>query len=110
MARADSDTVEIKGMIMSLNANYTYVHERWEFPQGNAKQPPPPPTTMIPKMQLDPENIRVAFVTASPETGKIELSPTQTNANNGNIIMRRDDVKRLNLTVGDKITLRVTKE
>lgn len=100
MASANAASVEIKGIITALNANFNYRQqpERWEFPQQGQQ-----PTSRVirPKPELDTENVRLSFMVTSPEMGDVEIS----SSSHGSITMKRDDIKRLNLTVGDTITL-----
>lgn len=109
MTTAEPSLVEIEGLVVSLNANTTYRNQRWEFQQRTAN---PPPTTSLhqPTVHIDTENIRVTYSPVNSETGQAETDQSMVHYNGGNIMMKRDDVKRLNLTVGDKIVLRVTKE
>lgn len=108
MATSNATFVEIKGIITALNANFTYKprSEQWEFPpQG---QTPPPPRTSLhrPQMELDTENVRISFMTKSVTI----LDGNDINSASGSFPMKRDDIKRLNLTVGDTFALRVSKD
>ena len=105
MTTPNLSSLEIKGIITSLNANFNYKTqpEHWEFPQ----QGQPPRTSMArPKMELDTEYVRLSFMV----TSTTELAAEAINSSSGAIPMNREDIKRLNLTVGDTVTLRVSKE
>jgi hypothetical protein len=101
----NADSVEIKGTVTALNVNINYKQqpELWEFPQ---KDPAPKARSLRPKVELDTENVRVTFMIASPNVGEFDTSTLSHNT----ITIKRDDIKRLNLTVGDTLVLRVNKE
>jgi hypothetical protein len=86
----DNDSFEIKAKIMSLGSWNRPVMMYSPSNILTTGQPPPPP-----KMEIDPTYIALDFQLEGLDHSFCHL------------LVKREDVKRLNLTVGDSLSIRV---
>jgi hypothetical protein len=86
----DNNSFEIKAKILALGS---WLRPVLTSSDGYVMTPSPPEQT---KMETDPNYIALAF----------ELEGIDRSA--CHMFVKREDVKRLNLTVGDSISVRIT--
>ncbi|NWG37671.1 hypothetical protein [Nitrososphaera sp.] len=91
---SSQDSAEIKVQINSISVVYKPQHLTSSF---NYMSPNPP----VPKPpEIDPSHVHLHVVPLVDEL---------RDCVGGSILIRKDDVRRLNLMVGDTVTLKITK-
>jgi hypothetical protein len=99
METGDVPFAQISATIVGLNVNYTsMMPNQWTFS-------PQPMAQVKRKPQIDADNIQVILMITRDELG----DPLTSSQRHGNLTMKKEDITRMNLVVGDAIMLKVTK-
>lgn len=98
--------VEIKAIITSMQVTYKHIpqSEQWNF--GSHQ----PYSTIRRQPQLDIEHLNLTFKILDSDRDSNKDAYDILGNITGNLALSRGDIKRLNLTVGDNIIIRVTKD